>query len=303
MNRPLPRTIVLISLLFANCPWLFSHGSAIPAVAQTIPPARAATGTYTLLEVKGEVFLHRLGDANIKPAIANSELNPGDLIIVTKRATATVRCADGRNWTLPEGVSGVFNGCQVLPSSDPRVPNPRSPIDGDAPYIISPRNTALLDSQPKLRWNPVPGAKRYTVKVWGASGAMWETQVSAPEVAYAGQPLQAGQEYLAFVQDDSAYPTEGESAKFWVLDAQKAQEVHERITALTKQGLSAEAEALAKAHIYSSYSLFADAIAALECALAKGNQTTAVYLMLGALYEQVGLRSLSERYYRARSRA
>lgn len=301
MNRPLSPAIALILLLFANSAWLGSREIAIPAVAQALPAAKAATESYTLVEVKGEVFVHRLGDAQIKPAIANSQLNPGDLIIVTKRATATVRCADGRNWTLPEGVSGVFNGCQVLPTRDPRVPNPRSPISSDSPYIISPRNTALLDSQLKLRWNPVPGAKRYTVKVWGASGVIWEAQVSAAEVAYAGQPLQAGEEYVATVRDESGYSTEGEAAKFWVLDAQKAQEVRERILALTREGLSSEAEALAKAHIYSSYSLFADAIAALEGSLAKGNQTTTVYLMLGALYEQVGLRSLSERYYRARS--
>ncbi|HIK27393.1 MAG: hypothetical protein N3E45_13520 [Oscillatoriaceae bacterium SKW80] len=302
MNRLLYQKILLISLFLLNCSWLFSPKSVLKAVAQTIPPARAATGTYTLIEVKGEVFLHKLGDANIKPASANSELNPGDLIIVTKRATATIRCADGRNWTLPEGISGVFNGCQVLRNNDPRVPNPRSPINCNSPFIISPRNTGILDSQTKIRWNPVSGTKRYTVKVWGTSGIMWETEVSAPEVIYTGKPLQAGEDYLVFVKDDSTYLTEGETAKFWMLDAQKAQEVREKITALTKENLSPEAFALAKANIYSSYSLFADAISTLEAALAKGNKTTAVYLMLGALYEQVGLKPLSETYYRAQSR-
>lgn len=301
MNRRLSQKILLISLLLLNCLWLFSPKSVLRAVAQTIPPARAATGSYTLIEVKGEVFLHKLGDTNIKPASANLELNPGDLIIVTKRATATIRCADGRNWKLPEGVSGVFNGCQVLRSNDPRVPNPRSPINCNSPYIISPRNTALLDSQTKIRWNPVASAKRYTVKVWSTSEIIWETEVSTPEVIYAGKPLQAGEEYLVFVKHDSTYLTEGETAKFWILDTPKAQEVREKITALTKEGLSPEALALAKANIYSSYSLFADAISSLEDALAKGNKTTAVYLMLGALYEQVGLKPLAEKYYRAQS--
>lgn len=263
---------------------------------ESISPAKAVTGSYRLIEAKGEVLVHRLGDENLRLLSVNAQIYPGDLLIVRKGAIATVRCADGRNWTLPEGVSGVLNGCQWQNSRDPNIPRARTAND-NSPYIISPRYTALLSLQPLLRWHPVPGANRYTVKVKKGSEVIWEVQVSSSKVVYSGKPLQRGIDYQLIVQDDAGNSSDGESAKFWLLDELSAQKAQGRLETLTQQGLSDRAEALAKAHVCSAYGLFADAIEALEGLVASGNQTAAIYQMLGALYEQVGLTEQAGLYY------
>ncbi|MBD1937770.1 hypothetical protein [Microcoleus sp. FACHB-68] len=269
---------------------------AINRIAQSVPPAQAAAGGYWLIEARGEVLLHRAGDEQITQVSGNTQINPGDLLIVRKGATATVRCADGRTWQLPEGVSGALNGCPMPNNQDPRVPTLRSPVDENSPYIISPRQTVLLDERPILRWNAVKGAKLYTVKVRNATGVIWEAQVNSAKIAYSGSSLQPGGEYQIIVRaDGNLAPME--SAIFLVLERHKAEAVRDKLNTVAQQGLSEPAQALAKVNIYSNYGLFADAIETLEALVFSGKSTPAVYQMLGALYDRVGLTQQAERYY------
>ncbi|MBW4683310.1 MAG: hypothetical protein KME19_24965 [Microcoleus vaginatus WJT46-NPBG5] len=268
----------------------------VTRIAQSLSPAQAATGGYWLIEARGEVLLHRAGDEQIKPVSGNTQIHPGDLLIVRKGATATVRCADGRTWKLPEGVSGALNGCPMPNNQDPRVPTLRSPVDENSPYIISPRQTALLDERPILRWNAVKGAKHYIVKVRNATGVIWEARVNSAKIAYSGSSLQPGGEYQIIVRaDGNLAPME--SAIFLVLEKHKAEAVRDKLQAVAQQGLSEPAQALAKIHIYSNDGLFADGIETLETLVFSGKSTPAVYQMLGALYDRVGLTQQAERYY------
>ena len=265
-------------------------------IAQSLSPAQAAAGGYWLIEARGEVLLHRAGDEQIMRVSGNTQIHPGDLLIVRKGASATVRCADGRTWKLPEGVSGALNGCPMPHNQDPRVPTLRSPVDENSPYIISPRQTALLDKRPIFRWNAVKGAKHYTVKVRSATGVIWEARVNSTKIAYSGSSLQPGGEYQIIVRaDGNLAPME--SAIFLVLERHKVEAVQEKLNAVAQQGLSEPAQALAKIHIYSHYGLFADGIETLETLVFSGKSTPAVYQMLGALYDRVGLTQQAERYY------
>jgi tetratricopeptide (TPR) repeat protein len=51
------------------------------------------------------------------------------------------------------------------------------------------------------------------------------------------------------------------------------------------------------AHLYRSNELNAEAIAVLEKAVKEGNRTTAVYHLLGSIYQQVGLNLLAKEGY------
>ena len=261
------------------------------AIAQPVKPAFSATGGLQLIEVSGEVFLHRVGEESLRRLNVNSEILPGDLLIVRRGAKATIRCPNGQKWPLPEGVSGAINGCQMGSTGDPRLPVPRTLVSENNPYIISPRQTALLSDPLILRWNPVAGVKSYTVKLRDSAGLKWETEVSETQVMYNGKPLQPGERYTLSVRTDSASTSENESTIFWILDKQTEQTVREKIAAVDRQALPSEAKALTKANIYSKYRLFAAAIEVLETSTAGGNSTASFSQMLSALYEQVGLNS------------
>lgn len=258
-------------------------------ISQPIKPAFSATGGLQLIEVSGEVFVHRVGEDSLRRLKVNTEILPGDLLIVRRGAKATIRCPNGQHWPLPEGISGAINGCQVRSTGDPRIPIPRTVVTENNPYIISPRQTALLSDRVLLRWNPVAGANSYTIIVRDAAGIKWQTNVTNNEVLYNGSTLKPGGKYSLTVRADTPSASENESTIFWLLDEQTAQTVQEKIAAIDRQALPEKANALAKAHIYSSYRLFAAAIEMLETSKADGNSTPSVSQMLSALYEQVGL--------------
>ncbi|MCT7951004.1 fibronectin type III domain-containing protein [Ancylothrix sp. C2] len=262
-----------------------------PVIAQPIKPAFSATGGLQLIEVSGEVFLHRVGEESIRRLNLNSEILPGDLLIVRRGAKATIRCPNGQKWPLPEGVSGAINGCRMGSTGDPRLPVPRTLVSENNPFIISPRQTALLNDRLVLRWNPVAGVKTYTVKLRDSAGLKWETEVSENQIIYNGSPLQPGERYTLSVRAESPTTSENESTIFWLLDEKTDQAVREKIAAVDRQALPSDAKALAKANIYSKYRLFAAAIEVLETSAAGGNSTASFSQMLSALYEQVGLNS------------
>lgn len=290
MKRQFPIAIALTVMLLAVS---WGTGTQDPpaltaAAAQAIPPARAATGGYRLVEVKGEVQLMRVGERNSRRVTANMELYPGDLLKVARGAKATVRCAsNGETWTLPDGLSGVTNGCPPENPANPQQPQTRGPVaDDSSPYIISPRQTALLNNQPQLRWNQVRGESGYIVLVRGEDGMRWEKKVSAAEITYSGSPLKPGVTYQLIVQSGSGEGEREEYATFWLLDEQTAGTVRDKAAALSQQQWSEEEKALATADLYRAHNLIAEAIETLEALKGK---TAAVKRMLGQLYQCVGL--------------
>jgi tetratricopeptide (TPR) repeat protein len=196
--------------------------------------------------------------------------------------------------------SGVANGCPepnepLLRITGPLTPT-RDPLARSIPYIISPNSTLLLDDKPKLRWQAVPGATSYIVRVSGP-GVNWETEVSTTEVVYPGEPpLQpVEQGYLLTVEADN-----GESparATFGLLDEQQAQRVRTAADRIASQNLPDDAKTLALADLYIGQELIAEAVEVLEASVAKGSQTAAVYHTLGDLYGQLELLSQAEKHY------
>ncbi|WP_017717650.1 hypothetical protein [Kamptonema formosum] len=297
MKRQFPIAIALTAILL---PVGWGTGTQkkpalLAAAAEAIPPARAATGGYRLVEVRGEVQLMRAGERNSRPVTANMELYPGDLLKVARGATATVLCAtNGQTWTLPAGLSGVTNGCPPENPINPQLPPTRGSVDKNSPYIISPRQTALLNSWPKLRWNDLRTESGYIVLVRGEDGTRWEKTVTASEITYSGSPLKPGVTYQLIVQSGSGEGESQDYATFWLLDEQTARAVRDRAAALGQQPWSEEEKALATADLYRAHSLIAEAIETLEALKGK---TEAVKRMLGELYEWVGLAPQAQRHY------
>ena len=256
-----------------------------------------------LINVQGKVELKRKWWLEYQPTTVGAVLCLGDLLRPAKEAKVIVQCADlNQNpWNVPAGVpSGAAMGCRppeepIHTITGPITPT-RDPLARRIPYIISPNSTWLLNNKPQLRWQAVPGATSYTVRVSGA-GVKWETEVSTTSVVYTGEPplKSVEQGYLLTVSADN-----GESqakATFGLLDENKATRIRAAAERIARQNLADDAKTLALADLYIGQELIAEAMDLLEASVAKGSKTAAVYYILGDLYAQVELLSQAEGNY------
>lgn len=261
-----------------------------------------------LIRVQGVVQLKRQGWSDYRQTSVGAQLCLGDLLR-SEGATVVVQCADSNRtrWTVPDRVtSGVAKGCP--PPAEP-IYTPFGPIpptrsetlaSRGIPYIISPRRTLLLNAQPLLRWNAVPDAKSYTVRIRGEASDWVKPDVSGTEVVYSGErPLKPGVYYSLIVETDTGRSSvaEGVPVGFQLLDDKEREQVQTAVDQLANENLDEEDLALSKVDLYIKYDLKAEAIATLEALVTKGNQTAAVYRTLGELYWQVGLPTLAESPY------
>ena len=262
------------------------------------------TSLNFISEIKGNVQLKRSQWNDYQKANMGDLLNPSDNLKLSAGASATVMCNNLSVWVVPAGkVSLVSDGCG---SQQPKLTRanshrsvPRAAPNETIPYIISPRSTALLTNRPILRWNAVPGATSYQVRVQDAGLKLdWQTETSNTQIEYPGEPpLQPDSYYLLIVETDKGETDKGNSSEeeqgtdlmFTLLDAEKAELVRTEVAKLKQQQLTQEAEGLALAYLYQNYDLKAEAIELLEELVKWGSQTAAVYQLLGDLYLQVGL--------------
>jgi tetratricopeptide (TPR) repeat protein len=179
------------------------------------------------------------------------------------------------------------------PSDDMSPPRSSS---STIPYLISPRQTYILNGNPTLRWNSIPGAMRYQVEVSG-NGEPWTVEVRETQVEYAGEPLQPGYRYQVTVTADNGTSTQSENdVGFTILGGEEAQGVRTELARLERPPLTEET-AFEWVDVYSPHGLYADAIEVLEEQIRNGNQTLDVYGALGDLHRWVGLNALAVEWY------
>lgn len=269
---------------------------------------------HRLIEADGVVELQR-GNAPWRRVYTGTKLKDGDLLKPAPGVKATVRCSNENStlWSVIPGLLvGVRNGC-----GDSKTINPRSldhlpgGNDPNVPYIVSPRNTFLLNDKPTFRWNSVSEATKYLVRVERQDALVWQTEVRSNrnEVVYGGeQPLEPGVTYVVTVEADNGTSSlddegvkNGEADKlgFVLLDTEEVQRVQEAVQKTIQSNLTDtdEAKALALAILYQEKQLRVDAIQTLKPLVAQGNKTAFVYQMLGDIYADKGLNLLAEAWY------
>jgi tetratricopeptide (TPR) repeat protein len=165
------------------------------------------------------------------------------------------------------------------------------------PYLITPRETNILTNRPPLRWNAVPGATNYTVKI---DGVNWETQTNKTEIVYPGEPpLEAGERYRVTIEADNGASSRSDDEKvgFTILDEQTKTTVLDAVKTVQQQQLSPEEAGLVLAHLYRGYGLYGDAVEVLEGLVKQGSQVVTVYQLLGDTYLKIGLPQLAKKPY------
>jgi len=278
-----------------------AFGCAPPA--PTSPP-ETKPGLNLIIAADGEVLLKRDSWTEFHPTSFGAMLYRGDQLQPAADANVVVLCENLTTWTVPSGSpSGLNNGCPQVPepalvSPGGLIANTRGGTDPLIPYLISPRATKLLDPMPTLRWNAVPGASTYTLRI---SGIDWQEQTDATEFKYPGNPaLQPGTDYLLIIEADNGKSSKDEGLPglgFSLLPEPEADRVRADATRIDELNLSEAARGFALAQLYFGHHLYAEAIELLEESAVTNDQVTNVYRALGELYQQVGLLMQAELRY------
>ena len=252
----------------------------------------------------GSVELKRPGWLKVQTINPVKRLDLDDLI-KARPSGAKVLCSSIRMKSVPQKNTRVW---QICPQAEaPKIKSGLSfvgPTRGGTnpliPYIISPRKTLVLEDKPLIRWNSIPNATRYTVRLLGPSGQIWQTDVTRAEVNYPGTPaLQPTVSYALVVQADTGASSTEEGIPglgFQRITPLEAKRISEEAAQIAEQDLSNDSKAIALAQLYSGEGLYAAAIQLLQpLSTAKRAEVqafrskAAVNGLLGDLYRQVRL--------------
>lgn len=172
------------------------------------------------------------------------------------------------------------------------------------PYIIRPRNTLIDTRRPILRWNKVPGATFYTIKIVTDNKIVWERQVKGTEfVSSVDLPLEPTVNYYSLiVESDNGRSSQTEPNQsllsFGLLDEVKKAEMQNDIDRVKNLNLPDEQEIRALSDIYISYELNVKAIDFLEQKIANESINSPFpYQNLGCLYLCMGFYTLAEKEF------
>lgn len=189
-------------------------------------------------------------------------------------------------------------GFRVAQCRTGRTANPRGPEDAFVPYVISPRNTAVLSDRPDLRWNAVPGVSQYKVSLMNGETVLWTKEVQTNRITYPidGEPLKPGIHYSLVVQaSNNRISTEAEAPSFYLLSAPQAAIVRQAEPLLAAP--ASPESALLQANFYTGSELYSEAIKTLEAIAAEGNASAMLYRQLGDGYARSGLSIEAEDSY------
>jgi len=277
-------------------------------------------GVNTIFQVKGKVTVKKPQWKKTLPASVGLTLSFDDKLEVAANASVKVYCSNLKQWTVKTGKYIVSSGCPrgnpvirlvnsnnltlSLPNTirrhenmTPRPAGQREEVLAKLPYLITPRQTNILTNRPRLRWNAVPGATNYTIKI---DGVNWETQTNKTEIVYPGEPpLEAGRRYRVTIEADNGASSrrDDENVGFTVLDEQTKKTVLDAVKAVQQQQLSPEEAGLVLAHLYRGYGLYGDAVEVLEGLVKQNSQVATVYQLLGDTYLKIELPQLAKKPY------
>ncbi|MBD2479897.1 MULTISPECIES: lipopolysaccharide assembly protein LapB [Nostocaceae] len=255
-------------------------------------------------EINGKVEILRAGRNNYQPAYPGDFLNPTDKLRLEQGASVKVICNNLSIWNLKtRGEFEIHKGCQstnriILIRQGSNTSDTRAGNNSKIPYLINPRNTAILNQQPTLSWNPVKSVTGYRVQISGGE-LDWTTNVNQPMVVYSGkQPLRSGVFYEVVITASNGVSTKDiDDPTFFVLSDSDIHQIKTDITKLQQQSLNNESKTITLAHLYRSQDLNADAIDVLEKLVKSGTKITSVYQLLGNIYQHIGLNLLAREKY------
>jgi hypothetical protein len=163
------------------------------------------------------------------------------------------------------------------------------------PVPVSPRSTRILPGKVTFEWTG-GDQPHYVVRLMSPQGVIWEVaDVGGRELVYPPEapPLIEGVRYIWEVQA-AGQPTQ--RADFEVLSNRDAKRIAESLRTLqsaAREGYSAGTVPLMRAAVLVDEGLYVDARRELQTVIAASPGEPAYHLLLGYIYDRIGLRRLA----------
>jgi hypothetical protein len=260
---------------------------------------------HTILEVKGNALVAKKTWKKPQTASVGLSLNSDDTLNIPAKTSVKIYCSDTTIWTVKPGKYRVSQGCPSgkavirLPNSNNGTLRPIGKTEAalaKLPYVITPRETDIISDRPQVRWNAVPGAAYYIVKI---DDINWEKETDKTEIIYDGKaPLEAGMRYRIIIETDKGETSENDAiVGFTVSDEQTKKTILDAVEKIQKQPLSPTEKELILAYLYRGYGLYSDVIHLLQEPVNQGSSEITFYQLLGDTYLDVGLPQLAKNIY------
>lgn len=280
--------------------------------------ASAGDPVAILTEIKagqGEVRVKPASGPDWKAPLPLLSLRPGDQIRVTQNAMAVLMFTNGQGtvtisaanspYTVQPPTAGapaskgqgiVANVGRILAGKKKELTYVPLAVRGvkQPPLLLSPRDGNLL-GPPTLEWAG-SDRLRYTVRVLGPQGLIWD-QANLPRAPLpypASAPrLLPGVPYR-WELETRDFPAQ--RGQFTILSPAEITQIHEALIALEPAALPGYPKntlALMRAGFLFEQGLYVDARKELLAAVAADPDEPSLHLMLGHVYERVGLKELA----------
>jgi hypothetical protein len=295
---------------------------AVVLVLAAVASAADPVGVLTEIRAeRGRVEVKRAGESEWKPAQPLLALRPGDQIRATGEARGSLVFTGGRGAQAVSAANSPFT--VQAPTAAGASDKVRGLVGGVTDFLagkqknlaylplsvrsvrpprvaqLQPRETKLLPGAVTFEWTG-SDTLRYKLRVLGPQGILWE-QANLPRkpVVYpASAPvLEPGVRYFWQLE------TEGQpmqQAEFQILPAAEARRVRESLDVLVPASLPGyppSSVALMRAGYVLRDGLYADARRELLTALAGDPDEPTLHLLLGQVYDTIGLGELAQREF------
>ena len=290
--------------------------------------AASAEPLAVVAAVRGRVEVTAAGGGPRQYASFGRALERGDRVAVPPGGAATLFFNDGNVIELGEKSTltiGGRAGPRAKPGGAPGIPGDvyasvtkfvsggsretglvalsalRGAAD-DAPVLLEPRKSELLDGRPSFRWRAVEGATRYRLAVSGEQGELWSREAGGTALDYPSDApsLAAGGDYLWEVRalGDRA-ELRREESYVHVLAAEDAAAVRGTLARIgdSAGGANAPATRFLSGSYLSGRGLYGEAAAQFEALSLLSPDAPAPHEALGNIYRAVGLMDLAAAEY------
>lgn len=246
-----------------------------------------------IIKISGDIKLKRKGDNKFQLANLLDTVNYEDELQIGANSWVVIRCSNTDKPKIEKPGTYLVSKYCLEGEKTERIDNNdtfRPPTEDltQTPYIISPRISSIFPKQITIKWNPIPEANNYQVKL-----GEWQTKTSKTEITYVGKPLAPGY-YSVSVEADNGQSSG--DVGFVIIDARNAQVIQKKAEKIKQEGLDKEVETFILARFYCSNDLNMLAIKVLEDLVRSGSKTKNVYLLLADVYDDVGLKVEAYKY-------
>jgi len=299
--------------------WTFKMMRWLPALAMLAAVPAFADPVAFVVALKGSATV--TSKAKGTKAALGRGLERGDKVQVAPGGSVTLFFSDGNVVELGGGSSLTVSG-QLTSSAQKVGPGSNVPAEvftrvskfvassnrqsgmvalsamrgaeSEAPLIVSPRRSAMLELRPRFVWRHVPGATRYRLAVSTEEGPVWSSEVSDTTTSYPADAtaLAPTTDYVWEVEalSDTGPIGPRDESSFRVLSAGEATQVREHLDGLSKAAGDGTAATL---YLSGSYlmgrGLYGEAAEEFEALCKLTPDAPGAHQALGNVYQTMGV--------------